>query len=110
MSASAANAVFELSSFLSNPLPPEAMANKAAYLTKADTPLEVRDAPMPTAGVGEIVVKNAAIAINPLDWHMQDSGVFIQQWPAIVGCDVAGEVYEVGEGVDSFKKGDRVIG
>jgi hypothetical protein len=29
------------------------------------------------------VVKNAAIAINPLDWHMADAGVFIQQWPAI---------------------------
>lgn len=84
--------------------------NQAAWLQKADTPLEVSDAPLPTAGAGEIIVKNAAIAINPLDCHMQDTGVFVQQWPTIFGCDVAGEVYEAGPGVDCFEKGDRVIG
>lgn len=84
--------------------------NQAAWLVKAGTPLKVNDAPLPTAGAGEIVVKNAAVAINPLDRHMLDHGVFVQQWPAILGCDVAGEVHETGEGVDRFKKGDRVIG
>lgn len=86
--------------------------NQAAWLIKADTPLKVDDAPLPSAGHGELVVKNAAVAINPLDCHMQDSGVFVQQWPAIFGCDVAGEVYEVGPGPDTqrFKNGDRVIG
>lgn len=84
--------------------------NQAAWLHKAGTPLEVGDAPMPTAGAGEIVVKNAAVAINPLDTHMQDVGIFVQQWPTVFGCDVAGEVYEVGSGVSRFKKGDRVIG
>ncbi|RDL32340.1 Uncharacterized protein BP5553_08796 [Venustampulla echinocandica] len=87
-----------------------ASTNQAAWLIKADTPLQVGDAPLPAAGPGEIVVKNAAIAINPLDCHMQDSGVFVQQWPAIFGCDVAGEVYETGPDVQRFKKGDRVIG
>lgn len=84
--------------------------NQAAYLDEAGTPLIVRDAPLPTAGPGEIVIRNAAVAINPLDWHMLDLGVFVQQWPAIFGCDVAGEVYEVGEGVKRFRKGDRVVG
>lgn len=84
--------------------------NQAAWLKKAGTPLEVSDAPLPTAGPGEIVIKNAAIAINPLDCHMQDQGFFVQQWPAIFGCDVAGEVYEAGPDVQGFKKGDRVIG
>lgn len=84
--------------------------NQAAWLTEAGKALKVDDAPLPTAGPGEIVVKNSAVAINPLDWHMQDHGVFVQQWPSVFGCDVAGEVYEAGEGVESFKKGDRVIG
>lgn len=84
--------------------------NQAAWLRKAGVALEVGDAPMPIAQPGEIVVKNTAVAINPLDCHMQDSGVFVQQWPTIFGCDVAGEVYEVGPDVDRFKKGDRVIG
>lgn len=84
--------------------------NQAAWLRKASTPLEVGDAPLPKAGAGEIIVKNAAVAINPLDYHMQDAGVFVQQWPTVLGCEVAGEVYEVSSGVNRFKKGDRVIG
>ncbi|KAL3455927.1 chaperonin 10-like protein [Aspergillus heterothallicus] len=84
--------------------------NQAAWLVKAGSPLEVRDAPMPSPGRCEIVVKNAAVAINPLDNHMQDIGVFVQQWPTIIGCDVAGEVYEVGADVTRFKRGDRVVG
>jgi NADPH:quinone reductase-like Zn-dependent oxidoreductase len=50
------------------------------------------------------------VAVNPLDCHMQDVDVFVQQWPAIFGCDVTGEVYEVGLNVERFKKGDCVIG
>jgi NADPH:quinone reductase-like Zn-dependent oxidoreductase len=59
---------------------------------------------LPTAGLGQIVVKNAAVAINPLDWHMLDHGVFVQQWPAIFGCDMAGEVYQVGPDVEESRK------
>lgn len=84
--------------------------NQAAWLTKVDTPLEVSDAPLPTAGPGEIVVKNAAVAINPLDFSMQATGRFVKDLPTILGSDVAGEVYEVGPDVQRFKKGDRVIG
>lgn len=40
---------------------------------------------------------------------IQDSGMFIQQWPNILGCDIAGEVSEVGSEVQRFKKGDRVF-
>lgn len=37
-------------------------------------------------------------------------GVFVQKYPNVLGTDVAGEVYEVGQGVTQFKKGDRVMG
>lgn len=84
--------------------------NKAAYLDEPGASLLVRDAPLHKAGPGEIVIRNAAIAINPVDWHMQDIGLFIQHWPAVIGCDVAGEVYEIGPEVEVFKVGDRVIG
>jgi NADPH:quinone reductase-like Zn-dependent oxidoreductase len=84
--------------------------NRAAWLDAAGSSLRVDSAPMPTPGPGEIVIKNAAVAINPLDCHMQDHGVFIQQWPSVFGCDVAGTVHEVGEEVTRFKVGDRVIG
>jgi NADPH:quinone reductase-like Zn-dependent oxidoreductase len=86
------------------------MSNFAAFLDAAGTSLRVGSAPLPSPGLGEIVVKNAAVAINPLDCHMQDLGVFVQQYPAVFGCDVAGVVHAVGEGVSGFKVGDRVIG
>ena len=84
--------------------------NKAAWATQAGAALKVDDAPLPTAGPGELVIKNAAVAINPLDWHMQNLGIFVQQWPHVLGCDVAGTVHEVGADVNGrFKVGDRVI-
>jgi NADPH:quinone reductase-like Zn-dependent oxidoreductase len=36
--------------------------------------------------------------------------IILQKYPNVLGTDVAGEVYEVGEGVTHVKKGDRVIG
>ncbi|KAK3704346.1 hypothetical protein LTR37_013899 [Vermiconidia calcicola] len=84
--------------------------NQAAWLQEKGTALKVGDAPMPTPGPDEMIVENRAIAINPLDWHMQDHGIFVKEWPAILGCDVAGQVYEVGANVTRFEKGDRVVG
>ena len=82
--------------------------NKAAFLDKAGAKLEVRDAPMPTAAPGRVVIKNKAVAVNPVDWKVQDYGVFVQSWPFVLGEDVAGEIVEVGDGVKHLKKGDRV--
>jgi len=85
--------------------------NKAAWLRKVTSPLEVDDAPMPIPEPYELVVRNRAVAINPLDTQMQGLGIYIQEWPAIFGCDVAGEVYAVGDAVSGiFRVGDRVIG
>ncbi|KAF2849516.1 GroES-like protein [Plenodomus tracheiphilus IPT5] len=84
--------------------------NRAAYLDKAGSQFDVRDAPMSTPGPGEILVNNAAIALNPVDYKMQDHGMFIKNWPATIGCDVAGTVYDIGPDVKRFKKGDRIIG
>jgi len=41
---------------------------------------------------------------------IQTYGLFMQKYPNVCGTDVAGEVYEIGEGVTHVKKGDRVIG
>ncbi|KAI5209316.1 oxidoreductase-like protein [Aureobasidium subglaciale] len=85
-------------------------ANKAAWITEAKaTPLKVDTAPMPSAGADEVVIKNKALAVNPVDWKIQDSGMFIQNYPNVLGTDVAGEIHEVGSNVKNFKKGDRVL-
>ncbi|EOD52674.1 Alcohol dehydrogenase superfamily zinc-containing [Neofusicoccum parvum] len=85
--------------------------NQAAWITEAKgKPLKVGEAPTPKPGPGEVVIKNAAVAINPVDWKIQEYGLFLTQFPNILGTDVAGTIEEVGEGVTSLKKGQRVIG
>ena len=44
---------------------------------------------------GEILITNHAIATNPADPLIQKSGHFVQDYPCILGCDVAGVVEEV---------------
>jgi NADPH:quinone reductase-like Zn-dependent oxidoreductase len=86
-------------------------SNRAAWLTAEKAkPLEIKPAPYMSAGENEIVVKNAALAINPIDWKMQDTARYPLNYPAVLGQDVAGEVVEVGSSVSRFSKGDRVLG
>ena len=54
-----------------------------------------------------------AVAINPVDWIIQDLGKGMFSWlkyPFILGMDTAGEVVEVGPSVTRFRVGDRVVG
>lgn len=60
-------------------------------------------------GPGEILIKIHSVALNPVDWKIQKDVLFpMPEYPAILGTDIAGDVDEVGEGVDEFKPGDRV--
>ncbi|KAF9463953.1 chaperonin 10-like protein [Collybia nuda] len=63
----------------------------------------------PKPGPGELLVRIEAAGLNPVDWKIQKYGMFIESYPVIVGTDVAGTVEEVGQGVSSFAKGDRVL-
>ena len=96
--------------FLSNLKMP---SNTAAWLTAKGVPLEVKSSPYTSPGENEIVVKNGAVAINIVDWSLQDMGETLFPWltyPHVLGADVAGEVVEVGSAVSRFQIGDRVIG
>lgn len=64
---------------------------------------------MPVPGDDDIIIKNHALAINPVDWKVQAYPSFIGTFPFVLGEDVAGEVFQVGTNVTKFKKGDRVI-
>ncbi|KAI3324542.1 zinc-binding oxidoreductase CipB [Xylariaceae sp. AK1471] len=85
--------------------------NVAAFLTHAKAhPFEVESAPVWTPGDNEILVKNHAVAINPVDGNLQYTAFFPLKYPTILGQDVAGDVAVVGPGVTRFKVGDRVVG
>jgi NADPH:quinone reductase-like Zn-dependent oxidoreductase len=89
-------------------------SNSAAWQVAPEAnPLEVKPAPYRSPLETEIVIKNKAVAINPVDWAIQKMGSKFFPWivyPTILGQDVAGEVVEVGSGVTRLKIGDRVVG
>jgi NADPH:quinone reductase-like Zn-dependent oxidoreductase len=90
-------------------------ANTAAWFVSARAKLKVSPAPYTPPGEGEIVIRNRAVAINPVDWAIATLpfiGPRIVPWlktPAVLGEDLAGEVAEVGPGVTRFEVGDRVV-
>lgn len=86
------------------------MKNVAAWALKAESrPLVISNAPYALPPAGHLTIKVYAVAINPIDWMMQDSDLFNLKYPAIFGLDIAGEVAYLGEGVDDFTLGQKVI-
>lgn len=88
--------------------------NSAAYLLASKAPqLQVKTAPYTSPKAHQIVIKNGAVAVNPIDNIKQQLGEMLFSWmkyPLILGEDVSGEVVEVGPDVTRFKVGDRVVG
>jgi NADPH:quinone reductase-like Zn-dependent oxidoreductase len=86
-------------------------SNTAAWQPKPGVPLEIKDAPYTSPPADYLVVKNYAIALNPIDFKLQDIAIFpFLSYPTILGMDTAGEVAEVGSAVSTtFKLGDRVL-
>lgn len=87
--------------------------NAALWLPRKRSRFRSGPAPYTRPGPGEITVRNRAIAVNPIDRMIGTVGDLITPWlryPFIAGSDVAGEVVEVGAGVERFRVGDRVLG
>jgi len=86
--------------------------NTAAWLNGRYNDLTVGPAPYTAPGATDIVIRNRALAVNPLDAIKQSTGDFMYRWlpyPVVLGEDVAGEVVEVGSAVTRFRVGDRVL-
>jgi NADPH:quinone reductase-like Zn-dependent oxidoreductase len=86
--------------------------NEAAWLVAKHQPLQVKDAPYTEPQAGEILVRNRAVAVNPVDWMIPHLGRLLFSWirfPCVLGSDVAGDVVAVGSGVSEVKVGDRVL-
>src|SRR5262245_39189897 len=86
---------------------------KAAFIETTGSPEVIRygDLPKPVPGQGEVLVKVAAVAVNPIDTYIRSGMVAMQlPKPLVIGCDLAGTVEAVGPGAKRFKPGDRVWG
>jgi NADPH:quinone reductase len=73
--------------------------------------LEVIDAPLPTAGEGEVRVRVLASGLEytdvPIRRHLYPQTA-ARRPPFVLGYDVIGEIDQLGDGVSGFQLGDRV--
>jgi L-iditol 2-dehydrogenase len=76
----------------------------AMYYNNKDVRLE--EMPTPQIGPGELLVKVIASGIcgsDVMEWYR------IKKAPLVLGHEIAGEIVEVGEGVERYQVGDRVF-
>ncbi|KAK7049305.1 hypothetical protein VNI00_005906 [Paramarasmius palmivorus] len=82
---------------------------KALFINEKQGPFVIETRDVQKARAGELLVKIKATALNPVDWAIQAHGIILENYPSILGIDIAGDVEEIGEGVEGFAKGDRVF-
>jgi NADPH:quinone reductase-like Zn-dependent oxidoreductase len=89
------------------------MRNRVVQVSRFGGPegLEVVDAPMPSAGPGEVRVRVLASSLEytdvPIRRHLY-AQTMRQRPPFVLGYDLVGEIDQLGDGVSKFKIGDRV--
>lgn len=66
------------------------------------------EAPQPTPGQDEVLIKAEAIGVNFIDTYFR-SGQYPREVPFILGTEVCGTVAATGDGAEDFKVGDRVV-
>ncbi|KAJ5966378.1 hypothetical protein N7481_013092 [Penicillium waksmanii] len=87
----------------------ENQTHQAATLPSKATALKTTTRQTPTPGPTELLIEVHALALNPVDYHQRDTGFFIQEYPAILGSDVAGVIISSGPLTrESMKPGTRV--
>ena len=85
-------------------------AQKAIIVSAPGDAYVVGESTIPKPAPQDVLVKLYPVGLNPIDWKISlpAYAAMAPAYPFIPGTDGAGVVAEVGEGVDSFKIGDRV--
>ncbi|ODS12421.1 NADP-dependent oxidoreductase [Vibrio scophthalmi] len=93
------------------------MENKQVVIPQFGEPevLSIRQAAIPSAKAGEVVVKVAFAAVNPIDvktraglgWAAAQNK---DNLPWVLGYDISGEVHQCGSDVQQLEVGDKVAG
>src|SRR4051812_31566238 len=85
---------------------------QAAVLETFGAPFRITTVARPRPQPGQVLVRIAASAVNPLDMkiHAGEAAHARHPLPAILGIDMAGTVEAIGSGVTGFRRGDEVYG
>lgn len=83
---------------------------KAMIITANGGPevLALRDVPVPAVGMGQLLVKVQAAAVNPIDCKLRKTGAFGFGPESILGFDVCGTIERMGPDVTGFAVGESV--
>jgi len=82
---------------------------KALVLHEPDGPLVLEDLPVPRPGPGEVLIRVRACGLGlTLVWNRKGRSGTSGKLPRVIGHEIAGDVAEVGPGVEGLKAGDRV--
>jgi NADPH:quinone reductase-like Zn-dependent oxidoreductase len=82
----------------------------AAWIREVNQPFPVEQSEKGKPGPKEVLVRNKAVAVNPVDWMQQYGPYPPGKLPRVLGNDVAGEIVEVGAEVTLLRVGQRVMG
>ena len=81
---------------------------RAMILDALRRPLRQADIATPKPGAGQLLIRVRACAVCRTDLHVVDGELTQPKLPLIPGHEIVGTVERLGEGVESFKIGDRV--
>ena len=81
--------------------------HQAAIVPQKGGPLAIVQRETPTPAPNELLIQVHAVALNPVDIYQRDRGMFITDYPAVLGSDVSGIVAKVGSSV-TLAPGTRV--
>ncbi len=81
---------------------------RAAVFERAGQALAIETVDDPKPGAGEVVIKIHRCGICGTDLHLTSGHAFDFQPGTVLGHEYAGEIVEVGSGVEGFKAGDRI--
>jgi L-iditol 2-dehydrogenase len=77
---------------------------------RQDGDIEIRDIPKPVMGPDQVMIEVKAVGVCGSDIHLwQENQSWEVKLPLVMGHELSGVVSEVGEQVDGFKVGDRVV-
>src|ERR1041384_7857362 len=78
------------------------------HVTGGPEVLKLEEAPEPSPGPGQVLLKVHAIGVNPVETYIRSGKYGWKDFPYTPGSDSAGVVEAGGTGVTTFKPGDRV--
>ena len=85
-----------------------AMTTRAAVLAATGEDLTVEDVELADPGPGEVRVRIEASGVCHSDWNAV-TGASATPLPAVLGQEGAGFVEEIGAGVTTVNRGDKVV-